>query len=367
MAIRTILVIGVAVMALGTGCVVQARGRVVGGNQGPPPPAYETAPPTTPTTSQPPSPPSPPPSSSYGSVSWASAPPILPMARSYPSAVAIGSRIYVMGGTTDAEPTRENIYRLTANVDVLDTATGTWTAAAASPSKRFSAAAAVVNGKIYHLGGHSQGYEPGRLSTVEMYDPATDRWQAVASMAEPHHEPALAAWGGQLFVFGGEDGPHYLSSVESYDPASNRWVARARMPRPRKGGSAAVVGDKIYLFGGIGPGPEFAYIMEVDVYDPKADRWWTSPTPMPRGRWMASASTVGSAIVVAGGSQHGTYFREVDRFDPATNTWSTVATLPSERGNHAAVVIGDRVYFIGGCNAGCNKRLAQVDVLVFGP
>ena len=363
MASRTCLV--VMAVAMAAGCVVRARGRLVGENQAPPPP-YESAPPATPATPAPPSTPSTPPTSSYGSASWASAP-ILPAARSYPSAVAIGSRIYVMGGTTDAEPTRENIYRLTANVDVLDTTTGTWTAAAASLTRRFSAAAAVVNGKIYHLGGHSQAYEPGRLSTVEMYDPATDRWQAVASMAEPHHEPALAAWGGQLFVFGGEDGPNYLSSVERYDPASNRWTARARMPRPRKGGSAAVVGDKIYLFGGIGPGPEYAYIMEVDVYDPKADRWWTSPTPMPRGRWMASASTVGSAIVVAGGSLHGTYLREVDRFDPATGAWSTVAMLPTERGNHAAVVVGDRVYFIGGCNAGCNKRLAQVDVLVFGP
>jgi kelch-like protein 17 (actinfilin)/kelch-like protein 20 len=362
MAIRSFLVTGAAV-TVGAGCVLQGHGRLLGGHPGPPPPGYETPPPPAPPT---PTTPATPQGSGYGSISWASAP-ILPTARSYPTAVAIGTRIYVMGGTTDSEPTRENVYRLTADVDVLDTATGTWSAAAPSPTRRFSAAAALLDGKIYHLGGHSQGYEPGRLSTVERYDPATDRWQAVASMAEPHHEPALAAWGGQLYVFGGEDGPRYLSSVERYDPAANRWVARASMPRPRKGGSAAVVGDKIYLFGGIGPGPDFAYIMEVDVYDGKADRWSTAPTPMPRGRWMASASTVGSTILVAGGSHLGTYFREVDRFDPATDTWSTVATLPTERGNHAAVVIDHRVYFIGGCNAGCNRRLAQVDVLVWGP
>jgi N-acetylneuraminic acid mutarotase len=45
---------------------------------------------------------------------------------------------------------------------------------------RSAQAAAVVDGKLYAMGGHDG---QNRLSSVERYDPAKNEWVAMASMA----------------------------------------------------------------------------------------------------------------------------------------------------------------------------------------
>jgi N-acetylneuraminic acid mutarotase len=88
---------------------------------------------------------------------------------------------------------------------------------------------------------------------------------------------------------------------------------------------------------------------------------------MPIARWMGTASTLGDHVVIAGGATTNgtTYVREVDVFDTARGTWSTVTMLPSDRGNGAAAVVSGRLYLLGGCRSGCNEKIADVDVLVF--
>ena len=46
--------------------------------------------------------------------------------------------------------------------------------------ERFDHAVAVLDGKLYAVGGRN---EDGYLSSVERYDPALDAWEAVAPMA----------------------------------------------------------------------------------------------------------------------------------------------------------------------------------------
>jgi len=58
----------------------------------------------------------------------------------------------------------------------------TWTQKADMPTPRMTHTSAVVNGKIYVIGGVSS--EPGweGLSNVEEYDPATDTWTRKADI-----------------------------------------------------------------------------------------------------------------------------------------------------------------------------------------
>ena len=79
--------------------------------------------------------------------------------------------------------------------------------------------------KVYAVGGHSDGV--GRLSSVERYDPATNAWEAVAPMATARDSHAVAVLDGKLYAMGGNE--ENLSSVESYDPALNAWDAVAPM------------------------------------------------------------------------------------------------------------------------------------------
>ena len=52
-------------------------------------------------------------------------------------------------------------------------------AVAPMATARNSVGVAVLDGKLYAVG----GYGGGQLSSVERYDPATNAWQAVAPMA----------------------------------------------------------------------------------------------------------------------------------------------------------------------------------------
>ena len=91
---------------------------------------------------------------------------------------------------------------------------------------RYASAAAVVDGKLYVMGGHD-GQHP--LSSVERYDPAKNAWEAAAPMSMARCAPAAAVSDGKLYVMGGSGGLSLLSSVEQYNPAKDEWVTMASM------------------------------------------------------------------------------------------------------------------------------------------
>ena len=87
---------------------------------------------------------------------------------------------------------------------------------------------------------------PGRLSSVKRYDPALDAWEAVAPMAMARHAPAVAVLDGKLYAVGGcDNGFNALSSVERYDPALNAWEAVAPMAAARRAPAVAVLECKL--------------------------------------------------------------------------------------------------------------------------
>jgi N-acetylneuraminic acid mutarotase len=79
---------------------------------------------------------------------------------------------------------------LSKTVDVYDPATDTWTTAAGFPTAIGSHTAAVVDGKIYTIGG-SPVHDPLALSTVYEFDPGLSDNIAVTSPAEK----LLKTWG----------------------------------------------------------------------------------------------------------------------------------------------------------------------------
>ena len=79
----------------------------------------------------------------------------MPFPRLFFSVSAAGELVYVIGGTL-AEPI--------ARVDTYDPSTDTWTQKADMPSARAGVATAVVNGKVYAIGGWSN--QAPALSTV---------------------------------------------------------------------------------------------------------------------------------------------------------------------------------------------------------
>jgi N-acetylneuraminic acid mutarotase len=209
-------------------------------------------------------------------------------------------------------------------------------------------AVAQVGDHIYVIG----GYPSSRTSvrTVQMYDAAADSWSLVAPLPGPVNHAMAAAVNGKVYVIGGQSdasgGGPFLDAVFEYDLTADSWTTKALMPTARSGGTAVVIDDKIYVAGGRPPhGQDFA------VYDPAADTWQTLPD-MPTGRnHLAGAAIAGKFYVVGGRFGSGFQSEMTDAlevFDPATNSWTSQAPMPTVRGGLNAAVVNGCLHVFGG-------------------
>jgi N-acetylneuraminic acid mutarotase len=200
-----------------------------------------------------------------------------------------------------------------------DPTADTWKALAPMPTKRGSPVAAVVNGKIYVIGGastHPGSSEPAvhparphrALATVEEYDPATNTWRACSPMPTARNHAAIGVVNGKIYVIGGRVGSAFVGTssptdiVEEYDPATDQWGAlKARMPTPRSAVAWGVYGGKIYVAGGEAQRDEFMTAFRaLEAYDPAANRWTSMPR-MPIPRHGLAAGVVGSRLHLVSG------------------------------------------------------------------
>ena len=208
-----------------------------------------------------------------------------------PAAVAIGDRIFVIGGfkTTTNVPTDD--------VLVLDTRSGAWSNAAALPAPRGGHAATVLDGRIHVIGG---GNSRSTLADHSEYDPATDKWIDRAPLPRSKGSPAIAAFRGKLFSIGGRSGPGDFGDVDIYDPRTDRWTPGPPIT-PRGTAGAAVYCGTIYVFGGESQSAKktLAQVLRLDA----DGNHWSEALPMPSPRNYARAVELGGSVFLVGGNQ----------------------------------------------------------------
>lgn len=221
--------------------------------------------------------------------------------------------------------------------------------------ERFSLAAAVVGDRLYAIGGVDGSCPSGSpcsfgpLDTVEVFNPLVtviaefeQAWMSRASMTTPRESLASAVVNGKIYALGGHtSGGGAVSSMEFYDPATNAWSARASMSGPRAAMAAAVINNTIYAVGGFGD--DLVPLTTVEAYDTNIDAW-TPRAPMLTARSFPAAAAVDGTLYVIGGDGPGS----VEAYDPATDMWSMKATMPSGGGSHRAAALNGLIYAVGG-------------------
>ena len=259
-------------------------------------------------------------------------------ARAYHQVAVIDGKIYAIGGY--------NCSSALNSVEEYDPTTDTWITKESMLTARDSFQVAVVGGKIYAIGGHNG---KNALNSVEEYDPATNTWTTKASMTYARSYPHVAQLNGKIYVIGGLNSNNILNSVEEYDPATNTWTTKASMLIARYHHQVAVVGDKIYAIGGYA-GINGYNLSSVEEYDP-ATNTWMSKSPMTNGRNFHQVAVVGGKIYAIGGVSS-RYLNSVEEYDPVTNKWTTKASMSTARAYHQVAVLGDKIYVIGGSSDG---------------
>ncbi|WP_179032056.1 Kelch repeat-containing protein [Paenibacillus kribbensis] len=268
----------------------------------------------------------------------------LPTVRGTVSAAVYDGKIYITGG----EP-------INRRLDIYDTVTNEWKQGTPFPKDLAGYAAQFVNGKLLVIGGFNM-YNNASADVYE-YDPSTDAWTAKASLSTPRRYTTSALVDGKVYVIGGaNDSKGLLSSIEEYDPQTNKWTTKSPMSTPRHGLTAAVLNNEIYVIGGntaatkvSGPATD-----EVEKYNPKTDTWSTIPS-MPTARGLLSAVSLNNAIYVAGGSNSSNYYSVFEKYTPGDN-----GTSPSQPGDPGTSQpdnpVGDRAILVVTMTTGMEKE-----------
>jgi hypothetical protein len=143
----------------------------------------------------------------------------------------------------------------------------------------------------------------------------------------------------------------------SFRVARNPWTAKTPMPNPRQDFAVATSGGLVYVIGGelLGtgtfPGPASAL---VHIYDPATDSW-SAGAPLPTARRNLAAATVNGVIYVIGGQTDVALDSTiVEAFDPAAPVpaWSTMAPMTTPRRAAAATALNGQVCVFGGQSSG---------------
>jgi hypothetical protein len=177
-------------------------------------------------------------------------------------------------------------------------------------------------------------------------------WESKSDMPTARYSMGAAVSGGKIYVIGGDNySCTPLTNVEEYDPATETWSTRASMPTGRWGVGVATGPDgQIYAFGGMGGGYCGADMLTtVEAYDPATDSWATRASmPSQRsGFGMAAASN--GRIYIMGGVDSNGLLATVEEYNPATDSWTQKADMPWPNNNIAlAAASNGKIYVLGG-------------------
>jgi Kelch motif protein len=219
---------------------------------------------------------------------------------------------------------------------------GSWRRIPSPPGgARQEVTAAALGAKIYVAGGL---LADGRATPrVEAFDVIARSWSRVASLPVALHHPMSVGFRGRLYVLGGITGNlGGPDSARVFALDGDRWTEEPSMRHARGAGAAVVVNGRIVVAGGIAAGKDVA---PVEIFDGTS---WRDGAPMPSPLDHVGAATDGRYVYVAGGRRNGSHFGTFQRYDPGSNTWQRMRSMPTARSGLGVAFAYGHVFAIGG-------------------
>ncbi|CAN5813100.1 hypothetical protein BH11MYX2_BH11MYX2_24670 [soil metagenome] len=283
----------------------------------------------------------------------------MPTARVNVGAASVGGKVYVIGGYTSNNG-------VTGAVEVYDPTDDSWGTAASMLTPRYGFGTATSpDGVIYTIGSNysSSPSSDGNSVIAESFNPSTNTWTSLPSLPDGRYMTAAVWSNGRIYVMGGITvNPIFLmSSVVSLAPGDSSWRTEPSMTVARDALGAAVdATGRIYVVGGLGTNSN--KLATAEYFDPGTTSWHTLPD-FSAPRHELSAVVVGQKLYAIGGNGADVYSQSVDVLDLTTKTWSLGTDEPNGRFGHALVVgPGNKIYSIGGSDAGPDNTSSTVDV-----
>jgi len=168
-----------------------------------------------------------------------------------------GGRLYAVGGVAENQP----FVKPVRTVEVFDLKTQRWGDANDMPTARHHFSSAVVDGRLYALGGRRPGNEA--LDAVERFDPATGEWVRLDPMPQGVGGAKTAVSHGEIVLTAGgddrawQDGKGWVTpAVWRWRPPDGPWRRLPDLLQARHGHETAIGAGRIWVLQGA-PCPGF--------------------------------------------------------------------------------------------------------------
>ncbi len=184
--------------------------------------------------------------------SWKAGPP-LPEARAGGGLELLDRRLHYFGGfKADRDTNGSDHWSL-----ALDGGSS-WQRESDLPEPRGHVTAAVLDGRIYALGGtHGHDKTQIDLDACHRFAPAGKRWTKIASLPDgrSHFESSTMIHRGRILIIGGRCNHSkpprgVMDDMLEYNPTADAWRVVARIPQHLLAPSAAIIGSQIVVVAG---------------------------------------------------------------------------------------------------------------------
>lgn len=280
---------------------------------------------------------------------WKELPP-LPEPRSSLDAAVVDGKLYVVGGwDLQGEDTQGSPWHDDALVFDLADETGSWKPIATPPFQTRALAAASHDHKLYVMGGMKSSNET--TNEVHIYDPATDQWSTGPELSMPGRFNGFAS-----AAFGNDENLYYAGGsgvVYQLDTAAKAWKPIERLLFSRMF-HRLVIGPsgELVVLGGVGDGRTYLSNVEaIDLSRPKGPKSLSWDVEFPgKARHSQSLLVNGSTLYAFGGNtstaphdfDRENFSNEAFAFQLATREVKSLAPLPRPVQSGGAFVGGTR-------------------------
>ena len=272
------------------------------------------------------------------------------------AAVVWDGKIYVFGG-------KSNNNTILKSVEVYDPVNDTWdnTTIPDFNKARYNGQAIVWKNEIYLIGGRNKDKA---LKDCEVYDPVQNEWHNAHNLHEEREGHAIAVLNKKIFAIGGQNEPYELvEDIEWYNADDDNWVETdSVLPYPRVAAFNAVIDNIYYMLGGY----YYGLTNSILTFQPDTNGGkWRQIGAINHVRYYGVSVARDSSIYLFGGETADGKTDLVEKYNVYTQSMTQAPSMPNALSGMAGVLLDEKIYIIGGFKDADNTPVNQL--LVFNP